>query len=393
MRIGIFTNNYLPRVTGVAHTIEGFKEGLEKRGHQVFIFAPKYHSEHAEENVFRFRSLRIPPEFGNPDYVIPPVPVTRSPRIKDKIEKLELDLIHSHQPYLLGKSARRYAENFNLPLVFTPHTPYHEYFDSLPVGLDEVMKNLFFYLLSDYSKWSAAITVPTESMKDLFVRIDSEAKVDVIPSGLRIDFFEKKRPQKKVRKKYGISEKEWLLLTVARLSYEKNVDFLLEVLEYLKAAEKSLNLRLMIVGEGPKRRSLEKLAHSLGVEDGVIFTGQIEYKKLPCYYKSSDLFVYPSKVDSQGLVIREAQLSKLPVLAVRDCRGPREIIKHEKSGILVSRDVEKFAKAVLKLIRNSNLRQSLASEGHQEARELSIENVAERLEGVYKKVLAGRCIL
>lgn len=385
MRVGIFTNNYLPRVSGVAHSIENFRKGLESLGHRVYIFAPKYHSNHDEENVFRYRSLRVPHQLGNEEFSIPPLPITRSYKHKQTIKDLNLDLIHSHHPYLLGKTALRYAQRLNIPLVFTNHTPYHKHSERLPQGFEEYFKDYLLSIVKDYAQKAHAVTVPTHPMKEILVQAGVEVPIHIVPSGLKVkDFFNAKRGSP-IREKYSIPQDGFLLLVVSRLFYEKNVDFLLEVFRFVQ--KKDPNTYLMVVGEGPRRRALERTAHSLGINQKTTFTGQVEYAKLPPYYKASDVFVYSSLFDSQGLVVAEAFAAGLPVVALRRSLGPRAIISHKKTGLLVEQSPQKFARAVLLLKERPQLRKALSERALQEAWKYSIAKTTEKLIGIYEKVL------
>ncbi|HLN19044.1 MAG TPA: glycosyltransferase, partial [Patescibacteria group bacterium] len=128
MKIGIFTNNYLPNPYGVSTSIETFRRDFENLGHQVFIFAPRWPGySDKNPNVFRYPSwdLEIKIRF--------PLAIPYSRKIDKILENLDLDIIHSQHPNLLGTAAAKWAKKKNIPLVFTWHTLYDQYTDFVPV--------------------------------------------------------------------------------------------------------------------------------------------------------------------------------------------------------------------------------------------------------------------
>ncbi len=128
MHIAFFTNFYLPVVNGVTRSVESFREELTRLNHNVFIFA-QADSNYEDEVpfVFRYPSLTLPV------YVEVPAVIPVSPFIDQLLPALKLDVIHTHHPFLLGRTAARKAEELDLPLVFTFHTQYQEYTHYVPI--------------------------------------------------------------------------------------------------------------------------------------------------------------------------------------------------------------------------------------------------------------------
>ena len=127
MKIAIFTNNYLPNIFGVSASIESFRKQFEKMGHTVYIFAPKT-SGYVDENpnVFRYDSIDF-------EYKISfPLAIPYSSKITRILDELEIDIVHSQHPNLLGVAAHRWAHKKKVPLVFTWHTLYDFYTHFVP---------------------------------------------------------------------------------------------------------------------------------------------------------------------------------------------------------------------------------------------------------------------
>src|SRR5574337_170441 len=119
MRVGLFTNNYLPFRGGVTTAVETLRRGLEALGHRAWVFAPAPAVPVSDPPfVFRYPSVQAPtyPGFA--------LPLPFSPRLARQAAALELDLVHAQHPFLLGVTARRLARRRGRPLVFTYHTRY-----------------------------------------------------------------------------------------------------------------------------------------------------------------------------------------------------------------------------------------------------------------------------
>src|SRR4030043_309152 len=126
MRIAIFTNNYLPHPYGVSGSVESFRKEFERLGHEVYIFAPRWKGyRDKNRRVFRY------PAFETNVKIKFPIAIPYSRKISKILDKLDLDIIHSQHPNLLGSAAarwtRRKSASRRIPLVFTWHTLYDQY--------------------------------------------------------------------------------------------------------------------------------------------------------------------------------------------------------------------------------------------------------------------------
>src|SRR5262245_18653409 len=122
MRVGLFTNNYLPFRGGVTTAVETLRQGLEDLGHDVWVFAPAAREPAADsDRVFRYPSVPAPtyPGFS--------LALPCSVRLARRARSLGLDVVHAQHPFLLGVTARRLARRIGCPLVFTYHTRYEKY--------------------------------------------------------------------------------------------------------------------------------------------------------------------------------------------------------------------------------------------------------------------------
>jgi glycosyltransferase involved in cell wall biosynthesis/predicted metal-dependent phosphoesterase TrpH len=169
------------------------------------------------------------------------------------------------------------------------------------------------------------------------------------------------------------------VLYAGRISTEKGADLLADAL--LQARERDPRLQLVLAGGGPEQ---ERLGGRLG--EAASFLGWLEGAELAAAYANADMFLFPSRTDTFGQVILEAQASGLPVVAVA-AGGPLALIEHRVSGLLCDPDARSLADALLELAGSPLLRERLSSAGLASAREHTWERALERLGDGYRTAL------
>ncbi len=208
-------------------------------------------------------------------------------------------------------------------------------------------------------------------------------KIEIIPFGAAISMESKQLeiPEKR-------EDKTPQILFVGRLIERKGLDYLLRALAEVRKKRKVL---LTIVGEGKEKKKLTDLARELGIAGEVNFTGFVPSRELARYYQMCDIFVHPAIVDAKGdaeglgVVLLEAMSYKKPVIASR-VGGIVDIIKDKETGILVSeKSVAELKDAILLLLKDSNLRKTLAENGYQFVRNnFNWDKIITQLKDLYK---------
>ena len=377
MRIGIFTDSYLPYTSGVVRSIETFSEGLDERGHEVFIFAPDYDNCSKENKVFRFSSIKSP---TNREFSLA---LPFSFDFKPTIKKLELDLIHVHSPFLLGRLGAKYARKLGIPLVFTFHTLYEQYVHYIPFAR-QLTKELAQQISRRFSNNCDHVIVPTGIIGAYLREIGVTADTSVIPTGIKWDEFQK-GDKDWLKKKFDLPGGEKIMIFVGRLGQEKNIDFLLE--SFWNVNKEIPNTRLVLVGSGPEEDNLREKAAECGISGQVTFTGLIPPADVIHCYAGSDIFVFPSVTETQGIVIAEAKAAGLPVVAV-DAFGVSEMVESGADGFLTELEMEQFNQKILTLLRDSDLYQMMSRQAVSNAASLSTDNCTNKLVDCYERVLA-----
>lgn len=378
MHIGFFTDSYRPYTSGVVRSIELFTREFNERGHEVYIFGPDYPLIHypKEDKVFRFASIPAPtiPEFC--------IPIPFSVQIGSTIRRINLEIIHVHSPFLLGRLGAYAARQYNLPLIFTFHTLYEQYVHYLPVA-QQTTKYLVQSIARDFCNRCDLVIAPSRLVENYLREIGVKAKVDVIPTGIDLEEFNNTDPRW-LQTNYQVAPTDQVLLFVGRLAKEKNVIFLVE--SFYQVQQVIPNTKLVIVGGGPQEEELRQLCHKLGIANKVILTGVLVRQQIVHCYASADLFVFPSVTETQGLVIVEAKAAGLPVVAIR-AFGAAEMVKDGEDGLLTEHSQEQFVESIIRLLQDRELYEKMQRCARLNAAALSSAASAEKMLACYAQLL------
>jgi len=243
MRVGIFTNNYLPTLGGVPLSIETLRIGLERSGHRAYVFAPRVPGfSDPSPHVIRIPSFRAP---TYPNFFVS-LPVYVYSRLLPVVRELNLDIFHAHHPFLLGQTARRLAFTFKRPLVFTYHTRYESYAHYVPF-LQAIVRRKAIQWSTRFSNRSDLIVAPSPGASRVLRQQGVTGRVEVIPTGVDLTRFAP-GDKRSARSALGLPSDATILLYVGRLDREKSVGFLLQAFQRVGAEMPSAHL--LLVGHG-----------------------------------------------------------------------------------------------------------------------------------------------
>ncbi|MBR3117234.1 MAG: glycosyltransferase [Bacilli bacterium] len=387
MRIGIFTDTYLPYVSGLVTSELMLKRALEKLGHTVYIVTA---------NLDNFKYIN---DEENKIIYIPGLPIgiydarltgIYSGRAINQIRKWKLDIIHSQTEFGIGTFSRLVSKQLNIPLVHTYHTMYEDYIYYITKGyFDKTSKRFVEYLTKFYcDKTVTELIVPSRKIYNIFVnKYEANKKINIIGTGMDIERFDKTKFSKelvsKYKKQYGIKEKDFVIGTVARVAKEKSIDKIIET--YKTILESIPNSKLLIVGDGPDREELQQLTRDLGIEDNVIFTLKVPIETVQIYYQLMDVYVTFSTTETQGLTVLEAMAASLPVLAIRDDSFV-DAVEHKVNGYLFKTDKE-YIDEVLGLYNDKKLYKEMSDKSLELSKNHSSLEFGKQVFEVYKDTI------
>ncbi|MEA3493314.1 MAG: glycosyltransferase [Candidatus Margulisiibacteriota bacterium] len=381
MKVALFTNAYLPYLSGITLSIKTLKDELRARGHTVFIVGPKYpgHKEH-DPQILRLPSL--PATYPGYRFVFP-----YSHKAFKLLKEKKIDIIHAHQPFGVGTAARLLARRMKIPFVYSFHTLFSRYVHNVPFLPQGIAKSLITAYLTSFCQKTDLVIVPSEMVRRLLVLRGVKRPIRVIPTGIVLQKIRERKgtgtQRMLIRKKYRLPEDAKLLLYSGRLSREKNVPFLLNACAKILSREQ--DTYLLLIGGGPQEKELRTLGKKLS--NKIIFTGQIAHSEVIDHCFASDIFVYASITETQGLVLTEAKACGLPVVAVFG-GGVSDVVESGIDGYLVPHKEGIFIDHVLRLLKNPQLRKGLSQKAVEDSHlRFSSVMVAKEIENVYNSLI------
>ncbi len=315
MKIGLFSDTYDPQINGVASSVKILKNNLELLGHEVSVFTTTDpNAQSGEKNVYRMPSVQVTVD-NRLSLFVPP-------SITKKIWDLDLDIVHTHTEFTLGSLGWGVAKMYSLPHVHTMHTIYEEYTHFIVKGetLNNLAKPAARLMTRSFCNSADKVIVPTSKIEDLLKSYGSKSPMAIIPTGIELDMFSTKDDsvdsRSSLREQYGIAPTDKVLLFIGRISEEKNIDELLNILaDYLPQKPK---VKFLLVGGGSELEALKQLSSELGISKQVIFAGKKPWNEIGRYYHLGDIFINASQSETQGLTYIEALASGMPIVAKAD---------------------------------------------------------------------------
>ena len=210
-----------------------------------------------------------------------------------------------------------------------------------------------------------------------------EEKTVVIPNGVDTERFAHLPNKPQARTRLGLHPEAVWVGTVARLDAVKRLDL------FLRALAELPDVHAVIVGDGPERAGLSALAGQLGVAERVVFAGH--QTDVRTWLAAMDLFVLPSDWEGMSNALLEAMAAGLTVVATA-VGGTPEVVVDRVTGLLVPpRDPQTLADAILRLLRDPDLRKQMGKAGRERVVEhFSVERMVERTEALYEQLLARK---
>jgi glycosyltransferase involved in cell wall biosynthesis len=374
MRILMVTNTFTPHISGIARSIQCFTDQYRDKGHTVCVIAPSnltgdpYTDDHNTIRIPAFENI------GGSSFCLPSLSAKSKKSILQTSALFFPDIVHAHQPFLLGDLARLISEKLKVPLLYTQHCLY-ENFNHL---LQNNQRTEFFLkdISTQYANLCDAVIAPSESIRQIMLQRGVQTPVNTLPNGTDIQKFA--RGNKNYwRNKLGIQETDFVIGHVGRLSPEKNLPLLATCMKWF--LPKSSRSHFLLVGDGPSEAAIRETlantprAHLVGSRSG---------QELIDAYHAMDVFAFPSLIDVGPLVLAEAMAAGVPVAAF-NAQGSKDIVQDGVNGRLVEpNNIKEFGKAIAWCLRNKKTLQPAIK---QTARRFGQEICADRVLALYKQ--------
>ncbi len=388
MKIGIFTDTFAPEINGVATSCESLFNVLKKQGHDVYLFTTgKKTFYDANTHIYRIHGLFLKQLYGY--RLVSPLRC----KIYKFIKNLHLDVIHINTEYGVGLIGIHSAKKFKIPIAYTYHTNLDDYTYYVTKGiLDKQAKKLLSKILKKYCSDVDELIVPSVSTKERLQKIGVKKYFNVVPTGFDFSRFDNLiEPEKiaEIKKTLQISDENKILLCLGRLAKEKSFDVIISNFKAFLDRTKKFNYKLLFVGDGPARKSLDKLVDKYHLTSNVIFVGKVPLECVQYYYQLADVYLNASTTETQGLTYMEAMASNLIVLS-KKANYLNDIIIDGVSGFYFESNKDFFDK--LNIIMN--LSKEEADKIRKVAKDkisiYSSEKFYENIMKVYKRAIRDR---
>jgi glycosyltransferase involved in cell wall biosynthesis len=383
LRVGLFTDT-LDEINGVGRFIRDMGNRAKRAGVTLAIHTcgpgpegPGFVLSRELIDRVNFSALlsRPFPYYDELALNLPPVL-----EILERADREQFDVIHVSTPGPMGLCGWLVSKMLRVPMIATYHTDFPAYVDKF-TGDHRVTNGAASYMKWFYSE-AAAVFVRSAAyrFKLLDLGID-ESKLRILPAGVDVERFNPAYGDLDYLATRGITQSKRLLYA-GRVSVEKNLPMLVEIFRRLSARRN--DIALVVAGAGPYLEEMKRLlAHT-----PAYFVGAQNDVELARLYASSDLFVFPSRTDTLGQVVMEAQASGLPAVVSNE-GGPKETVVDEITGrVIGSTDVGDWCDAILSLLDDEPRRRKMSTAALQRSSRFSLSRTFDAFWAEH--VLAGK---
>lgn len=345
MNVAIFTDNDFGKVNGVTTTLAAALQYAPPDLRLRIYTAADVGVD--EPDYLALRSVGVPiPFYGEMQMYVP-----RLRAYLRQARREAVSVLHLTTPGPVGLAALYVSSRLRLPMVGSFHTDLAAYTAVLS-GSSRLAA-----LMREYMRWPygkcARVFVPSAHTRSLLIDAAGHAdRIAIWTRGVNTRLFDPARRSAALRASWHVSDKRPALVYVGRVSREKGLDCLPHLARELH--RRGLEHRFIVVGDGPLRSQLEAQMPE------AVFTGTLSRDGVADALASSDLFVFPSRTDTAGNVVLEAQASGLPVV-VSDAGGPQENMVKGTTGLVCGEPLTDWAEAILSIMRDRVRRNAMAA--------------------------------
>ena len=370
MKIGIVL---YPTFGGSGIVATELGKALSKKGHEIhFItYSEPVRLGELRKNIF-YHEVRTS---DYPLFKFTPYEQVLTSKLVDVVKFEKLDLLHVH--YAIPHASAAYMaqqilkdQGVEIPFITTLHGT-----DITLVGKDPSFEPVINFSINKSNR----VTAVSENLKnETFKLFDIKNKIEVIPNFICLKEY--KLDNNEYYKKRFAPNNEKIICHVSNFRKVKRIE---DVLTMFEGISKEIDVKLILVGDGPERGRLEQIARNSNHMKNIFFLGSLKSTKE--VLNISDLFVLPSSKESFGLSALEAMACEVPVIA-SDTGGIPEVIIHGESGMLNSvGDTYQMTKNALKLLSNDSLLEKFKANAYKQAMKFDIEVILPKYEKLYEK--------
>lgn len=374
MRIAIFTEVFLPKIDGVVTRIIRTVDQLAELGHEVVIFA----TGDAPDTYAGFRVVRAPSFSFHKIY--PEIQVgLPAPSVARELANFRPDIVHAVNPVFFAGYGALLSRRHKLPLLASFHTDVPAYTKELGIGFVQKPSTALIRALHNRAQLNLVTSGP---MMDTAAGYGFR-NLALWPKAVDTVGYHPDKADPAMRAKLTDGNPDApLLIYVGRMSAEKNLAILADVMPLLR--QKVPGARLAMVGAGPQLEQLKKRFDPAYT----VFTGYMSGEPLAQAFASADVFAFPSLTETLGLVALESFASGVPVVGAR-AGGIPFVIDDGDTGLLVNKDATpaQWAEAFAGLLIDASRRHTMSTAARAEAQRWSWRAATDTLVEYYEECI------
>ena len=348
MKIGQFSDSFLPIIDGVGRVVYNYCETIALKGHECTAIVPLdkfgYRGKYPFE-IIDYYAKKIPImssyDAGLPNFDI---------HYHARMEMTDFDIVHVHTPFIAGNEGINYARKHHIPLVGTFHSKYYD--DFLQFTGSKMIAEIGTDVVVNFYEHCDEVWAVSQSSAETLNSYGYKKEVKVIPNGMKINELDKAWIEK-ARNTFNINNSNPCLLFVGQMNWKKNIERILQAAALLK--KNGIEFNLILAGKGPHEEEIKDKIKQLDIEDNCYVVGHIlDETLLFGLYQLADLFVFPSLYDNAPMVVREAANAATPSIVVEGSSSA-EIINDGINGFLCKDDPDSLYEVIRKCFENMDL--------------------------------------
>lgn len=344
MKIGQFSDTFLPVVDGVGRVVSNYARLMAPLCEAVYVITPlqtDLYKGGLPFDIIDFCGFPLP-RMKHYRAGLPSVDIHYLLRVAHA----KMDIIHTHSPFVAGQEAFRIAQKQKIPVVGTFHSKY--FYDFYQLSRSNTLSKMGSNLVADYFEKCDQVWAVNQSAADELLDYGFRGKYEIVENGTERKTVDPAAIER-VDQAYQLGSSP-VLLYVGQMNWKKNIIRILESASLLH--NQGFDFKLVMAGQGPSEHEIRNTANSLGLGDTVILTGHIEDPKLlDGLYARANLFVFPSLYDTTALVVHEAAALGTPSILVRGS-SVAQVVRDNWNGLLAEDRTDDLAARIAWALQN-----------------------------------------
>ena len=359
LNIGLFIDTWFPMVDGVINVVDNYAKRLCKFAN-VTVFAPKVNKNYTGSNLPYKIVFCKSTKFFNLDYRLPLPKLDKN--FKKEIKAANLDVIHIHSPFSIGKMAAKFGNKNKIPVISTFHSQFKQ--DFMRATKSKLITKLLLKIITKvFNRSNLLLTMNPKCAEiiksygnpkcsEIIKSYGYKGRIELLPNGTDLAPNQNLTDLIAKIKKINNLTDEKILINIGRLTKLKNIDLVIDSCKILK--QENFHFKLFIVGGGQDEKYFKKKVNANNLSKEIVFVGKILDQSLKsAYLASADLNVFPSFYDTDGIVKIEAAAFETPTLFAKGSVASSSC-KDNVNGYISEAKPNSFAKKITEIFDDNN---------------------------------------